>query len=60
MLDVGGNIGYFSLWALAMGHKVTTFEPMDFNLRYTVYTHIYMFIYISIYLYIYVPYGDEL
>lgn len=36
VLDVGGNIGYFTLWGLAMGHKVTTFEPMDFNLRYLV------------------------
>ena len=36
VLDVGGNIGYFTLWALAMGHKVTTFEPMDFNVRYIV------------------------
>jgi len=36
VLDVGGNIGYFTMWALAMGHKVTTFEPMDFNLRYLV------------------------
>ncbi len=36
VLDVGGNIGYFTMWALAMGHRVTTFEPMDFNLRYLV------------------------
>ena len=36
VLDVGGNIGYFTMWALAMGHKVTTFEPMDFNVRYIV------------------------
>ena len=34
VLDVGGNIGYFTMWGLAMGHKVTTFEPMDFNVRY--------------------------
>ena len=32
VIDVGGNIGYFSMWALAMGHRVTTFEPMDYNL----------------------------
>jgi FkbM family methyltransferase len=36
VLDIGGNIGYFTMWALAMGHKVTTFEPMDFNVRYIV------------------------
>jgi len=36
VLDIGGNIGYFTMWGLAMGHKVTTFEPMDFNLRYIV------------------------
>mmetsp|Transcript_9230 Transcript_9230/g.30823 ORF Transcript_9230/g.30823 Transcript_9230/m.30823 type:complete len:587 (-) Transcript_9230:392-2152(-) len=34
VLDVGANLGYFSLWALAMGHRVVSFEPMDFNLRY--------------------------
>jgi FkbM family methyltransferase len=33
VLDIGGNIGYFTTWALAMGHKVTTFEPMDYNVR---------------------------
>ena len=32
VIDVGGNIGYFTLCALAMGHHVTTFEPMDYNL----------------------------
>jgi FkbM family methyltransferase len=34
VVDCGANIGTFSLWAVAMGHDVVAFEPMDFNVRY--------------------------
>jgi FkbM family methyltransferase len=34
VVDVGANIGYFTLWAAAMGHRVVSLEPIDFNLRY--------------------------
>ena len=33
VLDVGANLGYFTLVAAAMGHRVIAFEPMNFNLR---------------------------
>lgn len=32
IVDVGANIGYFSLQALALGHKVIAFEPMNRNM----------------------------
>lgn len=31
VVDVGANIGYFSLLAATMGHKVYSFEPMNRN-----------------------------
>lgn len=31
VVDVGANIGYFSLMAASMGHKVYSFEPMNRN-----------------------------
>jgi len=31
-LDVGANIGYFTLWAAALGHKVIAVEPMKKNI----------------------------
>lgn len=34
VIDAGANIGYFTLWAAVMGHRVVSLEPMDFNLRY--------------------------
>lgn len=34
VIDGGSNLGYFTMWAAAMGHRVFSFEPMDFNLRY--------------------------
>jgi hypothetical protein len=34
VVETGANIGYFSLFAASMGHRVLAFEPMDFNLRY--------------------------
>ena len=33
VVDVGGNIGYFSLTAAAYGFRTVTFEPMRFNLE---------------------------
>ena len=31
LLDIGGNIGYFTLAAASMGHKVDVFEPVPTN-----------------------------
>jgi FkbM family methyltransferase len=31
MVDVGANLGYFSLQAAALGHRVVAFEPMSRN-----------------------------
>ena len=31
VVDVGANIGYFTLMAAAMGHRVVAFEPMNRN-----------------------------
>lgn len=33
IIDVGANIGYFSLMAASLGHSVIAFEPMEKNLR---------------------------
>lgn len=33
VLDIGGNIGFFTLSALSLGHRVTTIEPLLQNLR---------------------------
>ena len=32
VVDVGLNIGWFSLWALALGHNVVAFEPNSANI----------------------------
>ena len=32
VVDVGANIGYFTMMAAAMGHDVVAFEPMPHNL----------------------------